>query len=283
MRLKPLVRKLKSRISDFLRGGTRVGGALALAALTFYGVHWHLKPYIQHHEYFDVRSVRVSCDNPAVSPQALAAAAGLFRDTTIWEVDTEAAERALEDVSWVEAATVTRRFPRQVRIRVDRRQATAATMVNHRAYLVDSQARIFLEPGLAGYPDLPYLYGWNEGASHEERARRLHTLLRIVDASLEAGHPVSEVGVDAEGDYWMFPEQPTASVRLGAAPDIDAALARLDIAMSKLGDGVEDAREIDVSNRARIVVKAVDASRVRYLTARMVAGSDVHPSEDLRG
>ena len=67
------------------------------------------------HPYFALRSVWVSSDVDYAGAAELAREAGLYQGTSIWAVNTRAAEAALSRPGWVKRARVVRRLPGSVR------------------------------------------------------------------------------------------------------------------------------------------------------------------------
>jgi hypothetical protein len=277
-RLRPQFRKLRAALAAGSRRSARflLRASAGLAAV--YLVFAVILPFVRTHEYFRLRSIRVTCDHPAVSPKALAAVAGLWSDRTIWQVDVARAESALGDIPWVRRATVTRRFPWHVSVHVERRHPIAATLVGDGVFLVDETGAVFREPGKKRTPDLVFLRGWNETPRAGERMARLRRSIILAEAAEAAGHRTSEVAVDASGVYWLYPEHPRVAVSLGRDPDPTAAMARLDATLARLGSNLEFAREIDVGWVKQVVVRTKGVAARRVLTARLIEEANAVPA-----
>ena len=88
-------------------------------------------------------------------------ASGLRRGQPLLDVDAEAAVRGVEALPWVQDATVSRRWPGEVRIRVVEREAVAVAGAEAgRAALIDATGRVLAQvdappPGLAVLTGLP--------------------------------------------------------------------------------------------------------------------------------
>ncbi len=268
MWLRPLLRKAKS---DMLVAGRLLAvaftacGVFTAAAYLFVG---YLVPSVSDHRYFELRSVKIASDAELTDPERLATAAGLFEGTSLWRIDTEQARRELEKPGWVRRADVIRRFPDRVTLRIFKRVAVAATIVEGSVYLVDEEGVVFREEGPSERPDLPYLVGWQDAATHGERVARLR---RLVDVLAEAGGhglEISELEVDAEGGVLFYPEAPRIVVRVGAQSDLVESFDRLEVVLTSVARGVDNVAEIDLTYPDRAVVRTRAGRMDRVISAR---------------
>jgi len=234
----------------FLTAAVLGGGAWVLHAACF-----RVWPAIVSHPYFNLERVRVRCDTDAVGPEKLAARAGLYAGTSLWTLDTDAAEDALEQPAWVRDAKVSRQFPDRVVVQVEERDPVAASLAGTGLFLIDETGVIFSPEGRREHPDVPYLTGWQAAGDEADRAMRLRTLLKIARAAEEAGIAVSQVDVDEDGVYWLFPEKHRVSVRLGEAANAEQRLPRLRAALVRIPEAGVAVTEIDASFRDRVVLR----------------------------
>lgn len=255
MRLRPLLRKFRSELASWMRGAFLSAAVLGGGAWALHSAYFRVWPAIVSHPYFNLEAVRVRCDTDAVGPEKLAARAGLYAGTSLWELDTAAAEQALEQPRWVRDAHVRRHFPDRVIVEVEERKPVAATPVNDALFLIDETGVIFTPEGRREYPDVPYLTGWQAAGDEAERTMRLRMLLRIARAAEDAGIEVSQVDVDRNEVYWLFPERRRVSVRLGEGGDAERKLPRLRVALAKLPEAGVAVTEIDASFRDRVVLR----------------------------
>jgi cell division septal protein FtsQ len=225
-------------------------------------------PYVAHHDYFRLRTIRVSSDETRVQPQTLAEIAGLYGDSSLWEVDPDSIRSTLRDASWVRQATVTRHFPWQVNLSVSRRYAVAAAVAGTKAYLVDGEGVLFHEvEETAAVPDLPYLTGWDALPAQAERAARLRALLGVLDLATDRKIEVSELHMDEDRAVWLYATGIKASVRLGKPEQAATGLERLTIALAELGPLADRARVIDTDYPGRIVIRGADDKLPALLAA----------------
>ncbi len=278
-RLSPTFKKLRAGLAQGSRRGLRIALRAGGIAASLYLLLAVVVPFVRGHEYFRLRTVRVTCDHPAVSPRALASIAGLWNDATIWDVDVADAEAALEDIPWVADATVARRFPWQVSVHVHRRHAIAATLVGDGVFLVDGEGAVFRDPAGTNPPDLVFVRGWNETPRRGERLARLRRSLALAHAAEEAGYKVSEVAVDAGGTFWLYPETPRIAVALGANPDPEAIVRRFDQTLARLEGNLELAEQIDLGWSRQVVVRTRGEAARKVLAARLVEAGGAGPAD----
>jgi cell division septal protein FtsQ len=258
MRRGPVVRKATAAVAACSRALLLGSCAVALAAGGAWATAEHAFPYVTSHDYFRLRSIRVTSDETRVAPQVLAELGGLYDDTSLWNVDPEAVAAQLREMSWVREVRVARRFPWQVSLTVLRRHAVAATLADGEAWLVDDEGVLFREIGGTSAPDLPYLTGWEQPEVQAERAARLRNLLAALDLATERGIEVSELHMDDDGTVHLFASELQAAVRLGEPSHVATGLDRLALALAELGPLAEQARVIDTDLGDRIVVRGAD-------------------------
>jgi cell division protein FtsQ len=255
MRLRPYFRRFKTDVLSWSRFTVATLVCTATVAAGAYGAYAAVWPALAGHAYFRLRSVKVMCNSQAATPGVLASRAGLYEGTSLWEVDTSGAERALAAAPWVRSATVARRFPSHVSLRVDRREPIAATFAGDGPYLIDAAGIVYREEEDVPFVDLPYLTGWQQAATRAERIARLHRCLAIARAAAELGVAVSEIYADEQGTYWLYPENRRISVRLGAVTDARLTASRLRAVLSTLPEPASDIREVDLSYPDRAVLR----------------------------
>lgn len=258
MRTSPRSRKAKATLSAWVRPLLVSVAALVLVATGAWAAWARVVPYVTHHDYFRLRAIRVSSDEPRVAPQTLAEIAGLYDDASLWDVDPAAIQESLRDASWVRRATVSRHFPWQVSLSVTRRHAVAAAVAEGKAFLVDRDGVLFHEVEETPVPDLPYLTGWDQAVGHSERAVRLRALLGVLDEAASRAVDVSELHMDDDGTVWLYATGVKASVRLGDATHAATGLDHLKIALAELGPFADRARLIDTDYPGRIVIRGAD-------------------------
>jgi len=276
MRRGPRTRKARAALATWTRRAAITAAASLLVATGAWAALARVVPFVERHDYFRLRSIRVSSDETRVSPQTLAEIAGLYDDESLWEVDPEAIQNTLRDASWVRHASVSRHFPWQVSLSVSRRHAVAAAVAGGKAFLVDKDGVLFHEvqdAEAAAVPDLPYLTGWESAPAYAEQRGRLNALLSVLALAGGRSIEVSELHMDDDGTVWLYATGIKASVRLGDATRAATGLDRLAIALKELGPAADRARLIDTDYRDRIVIRGADDKLPAILAAQGEKGA----------
>ncbi len=268
MWLRPLFRKAKSEV--YLAGRGLVVGALglALAAACVYGCAEYLAPAVVNHPYFALQRVHVASDTQLGDLEGLISEAGLFRGTSLWRIDTDRARREFGRPTWVARVDVRRRMPDSVSVRIYKRRPVAATIIAGHAYAVDEAGVVFRDRNRAAYPDLPYLIGWQSGATQAERLAALRRMVEVLAAAEERSLQVSEIELDERGRLRLFPESPRVAVTIGTKISLSVAFDRLHLVLANLAAGLADVGEIDLSYRDRAVVRSLPGRLNELMTAR---------------
>lgn len=280
MRARPRVRKARAALAASVRPVAIAAVAAVLVATGAWAAWARVVPYVAHHDYFRLRTIRVSSDETRVPPQTLAEIAGLYDDESLWDVDPDSIRRSLHAASWVREARVTRHFPWQVSLSVTRRHAVAAAVASNKAYLVDGEGVLFHEVEEASAADLPYLTGWDDADAQAEKTERLRALLRVLGEASSRRIDVSELHMDQNGAVWLYAGGIKASVRLGDSTRAATGFDRLAIALAELGPLADRARVIDTDYKDRIVIRGADDKLPAMLAAqteKAQAGRDGAP------
>ncbi len=266
MRLRPFLRKLKSDISGWGRILLGVGAVSLVAAAAGYGSFAHALPRVVDHPYFKLKTVRVACDTDSATAESLAARAGLYAGTSLWNVDAERATAELESADWVRSARVSRRFPDRVSVNVKRRVAVAATMSDSGPYLIDGSGVVYREEGALRYPDLPYITGWNELGSRSAQITTLYNALGVLAALSDEGVRVSELHIDHDRNFWLYPDSWTVAVKLGDAAESKLQAKTLRMTLERLPEAPGVVEEIDLSFPDRAILRTAKGGRDRVLS-----------------
>ena len=264
MRLRPFLRRFRSDVLSWTRFVVVTSVVTGLVAGGGYGAYTELWPAIIEHSYFQLRTVKVICDSAAAQPIALAARAGLYDGTSLWQIDVHKARRELASFSWVRDARIRRLFPDKVSVEVYRREPVAATVGADGPYLIDDKGIVYREEGLVPYADLPYLTGWADAPTQAERVERLRMAMSLMQAAERRGIQISQVHVEADGAFWLYPDALAVAVRAGREPRAATIADRLRAVLAALPTDRVDIREIDLSYRDRAVLRAADG-RARSL------------------
>jgi hypothetical protein len=124
--------------------------------------------------------------------------------------------------------------------------------------------------------DLPYLTGWADAPTQPDRVELLRSEMQIVDELESVKIPVSQVHVDANGIFRVYPDDRHLVIVLGPAPQADVIARRLSTLWNSLPMS-EDLREIDLSYADRAVLRTA-AGRARGVISAMLGA----PADDVR-
>jgi cell division septal protein FtsQ len=180
--------------------------------------------------------------------RALAAVVEGLRGTPVLRVDTDAAERELEAIPWVENARVTTDFPDRVRIEIrERTPAVAYRAADDRYRVIDSEGRVL--DVVDGQPveylqltsaELPAL------AAGQFAPRGFAAAASLVQAMTpQMARRAESVAVAPDGGDLRLQLRGGAEVRFGTAEDLVAKLVRLQTVLADHAD--QPISVIDVS------------------------------------
>ena len=159
------------------------------------------------------------------------------RDIGLVSVDLSAVQRAVEQLPWVDSATVERQWPRALSIRVVEQVAAARWGANG---LLNTRGELFISEARHIPPELPRLSG-PLGSEAEVARRYLSAQAQIT----EAGMRLTAVRLDARG-AWEFDLDNGITVRLGRR-QIDERFARFVAAgVSQISAHASDINYIDM-------------------------------------
>jgi len=268
MRLRCWVRWIRTDVLPLVRIVVVVAiGGFASAAAAYAGVTivW---PAFASHPYFRLQSVKIVCDSREAEPTALASLAGLFDGTTLWQIDPDAGEHALESIPWVRDARIERRFPAAVRLEVRRRKPVATTVGPDGPYLIDAQGVVFRDAGSRKYPDLPYVTGWQAISDRGRRIERLRLAIDLLSAlAEEPALRVSQIDIDEDGVFRLYLDGRHLPLLLGRRPSPERIARRVRAIVAVLPAALSGIREVDLSYGDRAVVRVADGRVASVLAA----------------
>ncbi len=111
----------------------------------------------------DFRIEKIEFDGHEHVPEVLLLkVSGLRYKTNILKVSVTDVKRNLEKIAWVKSASVQRKLPNKMFIRVAERIPIAIYQSNYKLYLLDEDGTILENDGIGGFDNLPIIVG--EGA-----------------------------------------------------------------------------------------------------------------------
>ena len=258
-------RRRARAVFQLLRRALRVGCiGLAIAAGGLVAARAAI--WIEAHPYFAVREIDVETKG-RLDAQTLVSWAGLTPGMSVWEAGEAAAEARLLAHPRIRAASVERRFPGQVIVRVEERTPVAVLFAD-RPLLVARDGVAF--PPLAGEEtgDLPYVTGLaGEDPTSAPVASRLREAARVATAwrEREQWPAISEIR-PGDGEMVVFVAGTPLAIRFATEAGSDD-FARLDAVL-------------DLWRGREIQVAAIDltAPGEAVLTMRNPKKAAAHPS-----
>jgi cell division protein FtsQ len=165
------------------------------------------------------------------TPAEVLAAAGIHRGDTMLTLDTGAAERRIEALPWVADATVSRRWPGVVAVKVRERTATAAVRITDTRWAeIDDSGRVLALADAApeGMPAVKGVEGRiAEGEKLPPVAADALAVLEVVTEA--APGAVVEVGTDLDVTLAFG-----TVVRFGSVDDLDDKVAALTTVLARV-------------------------------------------------
>ncbi len=188
------------------------------------------------------------------------------RGAGLVSIDLAAVQRKIEELPWVDTASVQRAWPRGLRVHVTEQVAAARWGANG---LLNTRGELFISETRHIPPELPQLSG-PAGSEHDVAARYLAARGRL----MEAGMRLTAMRLDERG-AWEFDLDNGITVRLGRR-DVDARFERfMAAALPLVTERAGDITYLDMrySNGYAIGWR----TRGVQLATGRVASSDDHP------
>jgi cell division septal protein FtsQ len=220
-------------------------------------------------------------------PDAIRSMSGIRPGMNMLSLDTEEVSRRLETHPWIQHATVVKRLPDQVRIKVLERRPAVLVGVQGCLYYMDAEGKILdkVEPGAS--LDFPMMTGLEqdvEGARRCGDGRDLQqalSLLRVLQATPALGS-VSEVQIDRSEGLSFVLEGFPVPVHVGWSGFFEKMI-RFEKALPSLASQLNGIERVDLRFSGQIVLKQRDGGKARVPRrdgTETLAGSDpsLHPT-----
>lgn len=190
----------------------------------------------------------------ASDPEALLAALGTQRGAPILAIDLQESREAMLALPWVEDATIRRRLPDTLLIRMEERRPLAIWQNARRLHLLDTEGAVVPVDDLSPFRTLPLVVGPDAPGHARELLAALERVPGLA-ARVSASVRVSERRWDLHLDNGVRVHLPET----GFAP----ALQRL-AEMQQQADLIDrDIRAIDLRQGDRVVIRQAPASAER--------------------
>ena len=249
-----LVRRVRGLLGRAAYVAVRVAVVTGVvAALVAVGLFVH--HYVTSSEHFEVRDITVE-GAERVGRDEILAAGGIAAGANVFEIDPDDAAAKIGALPWIRSATVRRRLPGEVFVKVEEREAAAIVELEG-LYLVDAEGAIFKKLGERDPDDLPVVTGLTRQAviDHPAGAREalqeaLGLLAEYRDAGLETRAAAAEVHRDGSAGWSIILADDGTRIRLGVGP-YRVKLTRLGRLLQELARKRLRAEYIYLDNRVR--------------------------------
>lgn len=243
------------------RAGTRlwpIAGMVAGAALAAAGGWWAVQQPLPEISYFQVSEIQVRGNNHVATEEVLSRL-GLQPPVNILQLDMEELAGRIMTHPWIRGASIQRHPPLRLIVTVEEREPVAFLSAG-KIYLLSTDAVILEEVQKTPAHALPTLraqwrakYRVGEHLSEPRIVGGLALLEALRKAPLLRGTPVEEVTAEVDGNYILHVSEGGAILRL-AAPESLPQLDRLDMALSRQGQGLESFAYVDLRFPGRVIL-----------------------------
>jgi cell division protein FtsQ len=214
-------------------GSSPSGGRIATCVRALFGgilvitlsgtVAWAVRRHIVQSPRFAVTDIVVTGQHQRTA-DALLEEAGLSKGVNVFTVDLDRARALLLSDPWIRQATLTRRLPGTLEVKVTE-QELAALVVLRETYLVSSDGVIFKRFEIGDPTDFPVITGIDLEGVAEDREGAQATLRRTLDLASDLERTplgqrsvLQEIHVTAEGGFTLIVGKDALSVALGGPP-----------------------------------------------------------------
>lgn len=247
--------------------------ALSVAAVTYASVYrYGTRSWRFRVESSDDISVR-GLDRVTRSQVMEVLAADIGRN--VFFIPLEQRKRQLEDIPWIESATVMRLLPNRIAVQIQERTPVAFAQINNRIELVDAHG-VIMELSRKTHYSFPVVIGLNDSDPLSTRSAQMKIYSRLV-SELDAGglhysNDLSEVSLDDPEDVKVTVADPAGAVLVHLGND--QFLERFRTYLSHVGgwrQQFQKLESVDLRYDGQIIVNPDDntaAPKVRRGTKR---------------
>lgn len=208
---------------------------------------------------------RIAVEGPfQKSPGKIPGLVALEAGGNLLTLDIGEVARRLGSRPEIRRASVAKRFPNELVVKVEERKPSVLVLSESRLYLADEEGVVLRQVGPEDPLDLPVISGLGRpalamGASPE--GRQLPTairFLRLVERSASILGPVSEVRVDPAEGLTLFLEDLPVPIRVGWE-DFEGKIARLERMFPRLRERESGLVSVDLRFDHQVVVRQLPA------------------------
>jgi cell division protein FtsQ len=254
----PLKRKLATTVAVL----KTVLGIVAVVGASV-GVAWGAKRYMMTSPRFSVKTIAVE-GNTRLSPEDVARTGGIAVGDNVFALDLDETRRKVEADPWVKNASVARKLPGSVVVKLVEHEPAAVVAIGDRLFLASRAGEVFKEIGAEDPLDFPVITGLEPEAAAADRegtekrvVKALDLLDEVAKASFAARYPVQEVHLEKDGTLSLVVGRQAIVVALGHPP-YKGKLEQADRVFLELGKRKAEAEIVFLDNEGspeRVVVR----------------------------
>jgi cell division protein FtsQ len=206
-----------------LWGSVRAGLGVVLVAGASLAMAWGTRTYVTTSARFALTRVEVR-DGERQSASALVAESGLLLGANVFSLDLDAARARILTDPWIAEATVSRRLPGTVVVRVVERKPAALVAIGD-TFLATAEGEPFKRLEAGDPIDLPLVTGLTAERFAEDREDAKAAIRRAIDLGAEYEQsalgrraPLEEVHVDPSGEFALVVGHGSVRLDLGPPP-----------------------------------------------------------------
>jgi cell division protein FtsQ len=231
---------------------------------------------------------RVDLDTSGTpGPVEIRSLSGVRTGMNLLALDTEEVSRRLETHPWIRHATVVKRFPDRVLIKVLERKPAVLVGVQGRLYYMDGEGKILDRVPPGGSLDFPMITGLEPDVKKAHRGvegrelRQALSLFRVLQAAPRLGN-LSEIRIDRSEGLSFILEEFSVPVYVGWSGFLEKR-GRFERALPSLTSQWNAIERVDLRYAGQIVLKERRGGGVRVPKGgenETLAGSDLsfHPT-----
>jgi cell division protein FtsQ len=204
-------------------GALRTVTGVLLALGTSIGVAFALHDHVMKSPRFAITAIEVE-GAARRSQDALVAESGLALGTNVFAADLDAARAKLLADSWVESASLQRRLPGTILVRVTEHKPAAIVALGDTVFAT-AEGEPFAKLRPDDPVDLPLVTGLSPDDLANDREGAVRTIRRAIDLAAEYDHsevarraPLEEVHVSPEGTFTLVVGHSGLELVLGGPP-----------------------------------------------------------------
>ncbi len=214
-------------------------------------------------------------------PDEIRSMSGIRPGMNMLSLDTEEVSRRLETHPWIQHATVVKRLPDQVLIKVRKRRPVVLVGVQGCLYYMDAEGKILdkVEPGAS--LDFPMMTGLDQDVEDARRCgdgrdlQQALSLLRVLQATAALGS-VSEIQIDRSEGLSFVLEGFSVPVHVGWSGFLEKMI-RFEKVLPSLASQLNAIERVDLRFSGQIVLKQREGRKARVPRGdrtETLAGSD---------